>query len=221
MNPDAAARLEATAEDIRTRLDAAAAAREKALTQSRQLIRACSLAIRAVHRNALDEMQTHLNKAETIARALREDLREHPALYFSGYTQDAIKEYVEARATCALILNHPLPTRSELQVEPATYLRGLAETVGELRRRILHLLRDGYSEETRRLLTHMEDIYAILVTMDYPDALTYGLRRQTDIARSIIERTESDITFNMESQRLTQAMESVQRLLKEQGREQL
>ncbi len=209
--------LEAIAEDIRQRLDAATAVRERALAQSRQLIRACSLAIRAVHRNDLDEMQALLAQAESMAHSLRQDLRDYPALYFSGYTQDAIKEYVEARVTCALILNQPLPSHHSLQVEPATYLRGLAETVGELRRRILHLLRDGYSAETRRLLTHMEDIYAILVTMDYPDAITYGLRRQTDIARSIIERTESDITFNMESQRLTQAMASIQGLLKEQG----
>lgn len=100
-----------------------------------------------------------------------------------------------------------------LQVEPATYLRGLAEVVGELRRRALHRLQTGDLAEAQRLLNWMEDIYAILVTMDYPDAITYGLRRQTDIARSIIERTESDVTFNLQSQRLTQAIADLKEML--------
>ncbi len=213
MNPEFTHILETTAEDIRQHLDATTAIREQALSQSRQLIRACSLAIRAVHRDDLPTMQTHLQQAETLTHALQTSLQTYPALYFAGYTQDAIKEYAEARITCALIQGQPLPSRKALNIEPATYLRGLAESIGELRRRILHLLRAGYTDESRRLLAYMEDIYAILVTMDYPDAITYGLRRQTDIARSIIERTESDITFNLESRRLGQALEALQKRL--------
>ena len=111
---------------------------------------------------------------------VKEYLKPFPDLYFSGYTQDALKEYVEARLTYCLIPNLPLPLPEELGVEYSTYLRGMAETPGELRRRCLDILRKGYSDEVERLLTHMDEIYALLVTMDYPDAITYGLRHSTD-----------------------------------------
>ena len=113
---------------------------------------------------------------------------------------------MEANVTCALIRNEPLQTPEELVVEPATYLNGLAEVVGELRRRILDILRHGYSQEAERLLGYMDEIYSVLVTMDYPDAITNGLRRQTDLARSIIEKTRGDITFSLRGEHLTQAI---------------
>ena len=195
-------KLEIAAEEIREKFDIQTAAREKALSVSRSLIRQCALAIRAVHRDDLDVMQEHLLEAKTLANTLKTNLADHPDLYFTGYTQDALKEYVEAKVTCALIKNKPLVMPDELDVPHATYMKGLAEVVGELRRRTLDELRNGYSEETERLLTHMDEIYAVLVTMDYPDAITHGLRRQTDIARSIIERTRGDITFSLRGEHL-------------------
>src|SRR6266516_2909083 len=114
--------------------------------------------------------------------------------------------FVEANVTCALIQNKPLQTPEELGVENATYLNGLAEVVGELRRRTLDILRSGYSEEAERLLGHMDEIYSVLVTMDYPDAITSGLRRQTDLARGIIEKTRGDVTFSLRGEHLTRAI---------------
>ena len=98
-------------------------------------------------------------------------------------------------------------------MEYATYLNGLAEVVGELRRRILDILRTGYSQEAERLLNHMDDIYSVLVTMDYPDAITNGLRRQTDNARGIIEKTRGDVTFSLRGEDLTQAISMLSRQL--------
>ena len=126
--------------------------------------------------------------------------------FYAGYTQDALKEFVEANVTCALIRNLPLHTPAELVVEPATYLNGLAEVIGELRRRTLDILRHGYSAEVERLLGIMDEIYSVLVTMDYPDAITNGLRRQTDMARGIIEKTRGDITFSLRGEHLEQAI---------------
>ena len=108
--------------------------------------------------------------------------------------------------TCALIRNEPLQTPEDLLVEPFTYLNGLAEVVGELRRRTLDILRHGYSAEAERLLGYMDEIYSVLVTMDYPDAITNGLRRQTDLARGIIEKTRGDITFSLRGEHLEQAI---------------
>ncbi len=141
-----------------------------------------------------------------MADRLKNDLVQYPDLFYSGYTQDALKEYVEANVTCALIRNQPLLTPEELGVTGFTYLNGLAEVVGELRRRTLDILRHGYSQEAERLLGIMDDIYSVLVTMDYPDAITNGLRRQTDLARGIIEKTRGDITFSLRGEHLEQAI---------------
>lgn len=199
-------KLEQIAEHIRRDFDEQTAARDKALAQARALTRECALSIRAVHRQETDVMQGHLNEAGRIAAELRTGLEPYPDLYHSGYTQDALKEYAEASITCALILHQPLPTPQDLGLVPHTYLNGLAETVGELRRRILDILRHGYSEEVETLLGHMDDIFSVLVTMDYPDAITYGLRRQTDVARSIIERTRGDVTFSLRGEHLERSI---------------
>ena len=199
-------KLEQITEGIRKLFDARTSARDNALAQARQLTRSCSLAIRAVHRDEADVMNTHLQEACRLADALRASLASYPDLFYAGYTQDALKEFVEANITCALIRNEPLQTPAELVVQPSTYLNGLAEVVGELRRRILDILRHGYSTEAERLLGYMDEIYSVLVTMDYPDAITNGLRRQTDLARGIIEKTRGDITFSLRGEHLTQAI---------------
>lgn len=199
-------KLESIADQIRKKFDARTSARDQALSQARQLTRACSLAIRAVHRDDVEGMNTQLAEASQLADALRSSLASFPDLYYAGYTQDALKEFVEANVTCALIRNQPLQTPEELSVESATYLNGLAEVVGELRRRTMDILRHGYSAEAERLLGYMDEIYSVLVTMDYPDAITNGLRRQTDLARGIIEKTRGDVTFSLRGEHLEQAI---------------
>jgi translin len=199
-------KLDSITEKIRQDFDARTGSRDQALSQARQLTRACSLAIRAVHRDDVQAMQEHLTEAGKLAGLLTGGLAQHPDLYYAGYTQDALKEFVEASVTCALIQNQPLQTPEELGVTGFTYLNGMAEVVGELRRRTLDILRHGYSQEAERLLGIMDDIYSVLVTIDYPDAITNGLRRQTDLARSIIEKTRGDVTFSLRGEHLEQAI---------------
>src|SRR5215207_634232 len=202
-------KLESIADRIRQKFDLRTAKRDEALKQARQLTRACSLAIRGVHRDDKEVMETNLAEAQNLADKLRDDLKGHPELYYAGYTQDSLKEFVEANVTCALIQSQPLLTPEDLGVEDATYLNGLAEVVGELRRRTLDILRSGYSQEAERLLGHMDEIYSVLVTMDYPDAITNGLRRQTDLVRGIIEKTRGDVTFSLRGEHLTEAIRNL------------
>jgi translin len=206
-------KLENVAEQIRQTFDAQTTTRDKALGQARVLTRACALSIRAVHRNETDVMQAHLEEAGQLAEALNNDLAEYPAFYFAGYTQDSLKEFAEASITCALLRHQDLPTPEELNLPANTYLNGLAESVGEMRRRCLDMLRQDDSAEAERLLVLMDDIFAILVTMDYPDAITSGLRRQTDVIRSIIERTRGDVTFSLRGEKLEQSLSRLSRLL--------
>src|SRR5215211_4836408 len=202
-------KLEAIAERIRQNFDVRTSKRDEALKKARQLTRACSLAIRAVHRDDKEAMEANLAEAQTLADTLRDELKSYPDLFFAGYTQDSLKEFVEAKVTCALLQNQALQTPEDLGVENATYLNGLAEVVGELRRRTLDIMRSGYSEEAERLLGIMDEIYSVLVTIDYPDAITNGLRRQTDLARGIIEKTRGDVTASLRGQQLTEAIKGL------------
>ncbi len=201
--------LPVIAEKIHLALEARTQARDKALANARQVTRHSAQAIRAIHREEHDAAYEQLDLARQLVRVMQSELSAFPELYYAGYTQDAIKEFVEASITCALIENQALPAPDELDVEYATYLNGLAEAAGELRRRCLDILRQGYSNEAERLLSCMDDIYATLVTMDYPDAVTNGLRRQTDIIRSIVERTRGDLTISLREQHLEQVMLSL------------
>ena len=156
-------------------------------------------------------------EAREIVVELKKSVEPDPEIYYSGYTQDALKEYVEARLTINMILNQPLLLPEDLGIEYATYLRGLAETIGELRRRCLDILRHGYSDEVERLLDLMDEIYALLVTVDYPDAITHGLRRQTDLVRGIIERTRADLTTSLGEQRLQQSLKEFEARINSNG----
>lgn len=207
-------RLEQIAETIRADFDARTAARDTALGQARQLTRHCSQAIRAIHRDEHDVAAAELKAAADLADALRAGLKAFPDLYFAGYTQDALKEYAEANIVNALVNNGSLPNPQDLKVESATYLQGLSEAAGELRRRCLDILRHGHSDEAERLLGQMDDIYAVLVTMDYPDAVTRGLRRLTDICRSLVERTRGDMTISLRQQRLEASLQTLEEKLK-------
>lgn len=180
--------------------------RENTLKQTRKLTRHAANAIRAIHRDEQDSAEENMDTANKIVANLFDSLKDYPEFYFSGYTQDALKEYVEARLTINFLKNKPLPSPEEMGIEYSTYLKGMAETIGEMRRRCLDILRQGYSDEAERLLDLMDEIYSILVTIDYPDAITHGLRRQTDMVRGIIERTRADLTTSLREQHMQHAL---------------
>lgn len=200
-------------EKVHAEFEALNQARDLALVQARQLTRLSAVTIRAIHRGENEQANQNLIEADGIAAGLKRSLAGYPQLFFAGYTQDALKEYVEATLTVAIIENRSLPAPEALDVELSTYLNGLAEVTGELRRRCLDILRKGYSPEAERLLGWMDEIYNLLVTVDYPDALTNGLRRQTDLVRGIVERTRGDLTLSLREERLQKALEqSLKRL---------
>jgi translin len=195
-------KLEEIAEKIHRSFEVCTEERDRALAQARTLTRHCAHAIRAIHRDENALARQHLDEALELVKSLRKNLANLPELFYAGYTQDALKEYAEAALVYALINNNDFPAPEDLLLEPSTYLQGLAEAVGELRRRTLDMLLKENASEAKRLLGEMDDIYAILVTMDYPDAITRGLRRLTDLARSIIERTRGDFTLSLRQERL-------------------
>jgi translin len=209
--------IEEIAEYIRQSFDARTAARDRALAQARLLTRHCANAIRAIHRDEHSLAKEHLAEAQDLVKTLRANLAEYPDLLYAGYTQDAFKEYAEARLFDALAQDEDLPWPEQLGVEPATYMQGLAEASGELRRRCLDKLRQGQSPEAERLLGLMDDIFTVLVTMDYPDAVTGGLRRLTDIARAVTERTRGDLTISLRQEQLEMKLHRLEERLSKTG----
>ena len=191
----AASNLDAIVEGIRARFVSKNQAREQALPLCREALRHSANAIRAVHRGEFEAAQELIERAAGLLREARAALRDHPDIFYAGFVHDAQKEFAEASLTLALVAGRPLPPPEELGVERAAYLNGMGEVVGELRRHLLDSLRSGDVDHCEWCLTAMDDIYSVLVTFDYPDAMTGGLRRTTDNVRGILERTRGDLTL--------------------------
>ncbi|HEY67931.1 MAG TPA: haloacid dehalogenase [Thermoflexia bacterium] len=198
--------METIAERIRTDFEARNDARDEALRRSRELTRLCATAIRASHRNEWDTARELLAQADAVASGIREALTPYPDLLHAGYTQDALKELVEAHATLALASGAPVPEPEALGVAYPAYLNGLCEAASEMRRRCLDELRRGDTAEAERLLQAMDEVYDVLVTFDFPDAITGGLRRRVDQLRSVLERTRGDLTNSLRQDRLIRAL---------------
>ncbi|MFQ5419661.1 MAG: haloacid dehalogenase [Anaerolineae bacterium] len=205
--------LETIGETIRAEFEQINDARNLAYTRSRKLISLCARAIRAVHREEWDTAVSLINQSRQATEDLVADVQDYPQLYHAGYTQDAIKEYVEANLTYALVRGRPLPTPNELGADYPAWLNGLAEAATELRRRILDIIRHGHSQEAERLLGNMDNIYSILVTIDFNDSITGGLRRRTDTVRAVLERTRGDVTTSLRQAELEQALEALEQKL--------
>jgi translin len=200
--------LPSLSDEVQRRFEQKSAAREEALVAARRAIRASANAIRAIHRQDLNEAHRLMEEARTALGTGRGAVRDaHPDVYFAGFLHDAQKEYAEARLTEAVVMQSELPGPDELEVEVPAYLNGMAEAIGEGRRAVLDLLREGQFERGERILRSMDDLYSVLVTVDFPDAITGHLRRSTDVARSILEKTRGDLSVSLVQRNLRLALE--------------
>ena len=206
-------KLETIAEKARIAFTAKDIAREQALRSSREAIRFCSEGIRAVHRGEYEDAKKKLDSARNLIQELEEVLKNHQDLFHSGFVYSAQKEYAEGRTTLAIIVDGTIPDPDELNVGYAAYLNGIAEAVGELRRHTLDTMRKGETTRCEELLGAMDDIYGVLVTMDFPDAMTGGLRRTTDSTRGILEKTRGDLTVASQQWKLEKKMASFEKKL--------
>jgi translin len=206
---DRRAELEQLVGGIASSLGDAHRAREIGLTASRRVIRASGSSIRAVHRQSSDEAARLADDAGAALLEAQVALAPFPAVAFAGFLHDAEKEYAEARLTAALVSGAPLPGPADLGVAGPSWLRGLAEAASELRRHLLDRLREGQLERGEELLAVMDDAYDALVVVDFPDAITSGLRRTVDSLRAVLERTRGDVTTTVLQTRLRDALERV------------
>jgi translin len=195
------------ARSIHVRLDAKNAAREQALPAARRSIRASANAVRAIHRLEFDTAKTLIGESRASLDEGLAAVRDHADIRHAGYLQDAQKEYAEANLTMALATGGDLPGPTDLDVEDAAYLGGMSDAIGEGRRRLLDLLREGRVAQAEELLDAMEEMFGVLVAMDYPDAITMNLRRATDVSRSLIEKTRGDLSISVVQKDLRDALD--------------
>jgi translin len=198
--------IDSIADGIRAEWTKRSAARDATLTRSRELIRLCATVIRASHRDDFEEALRLLAEAREVAATMCQEITAYPDLFHAGYTQDALKELAEAYITVALAQDRPVPAPEEIEIEAPAYLNGLAEAASEMRRRTLDRIRRREHAEAERLLSAMDEIYAVLMTFDFPDAITGGLRRRVDALRGVLERTRGDLTMSMRQEALRQAL---------------
>ena len=201
--------LESFADELRQTFSAKDSAREKALPLCRQAIRYCARAIRSVHRQEFKPAEELLQSARKQLVEAKEALAEHSDLSHTAFLRDAQKEFAEGIITLALVAGKPLPAPDELDVDPAAYLNGMGEAAGELRRYLLDSMRKGDLSRGEELLGAMDDIYSTLVTMDFPDAITGGLRHTTDMVRGVLERTRSDLTLGIRQKELENRLKNL------------
>lgn len=191
---------------IISRIDDMHAAREHAINAARHVVRSSANAIRAMHRGDNAAASSLLDDAAVKLQAIRNATASHPNVYWAGYVQDAMKEYAEAAITAAILGGVAIPSPEALGIEDAAYLNALAEAASELRRDCLDAMRGGDTARAVNLLDHMDSIYTAIVTVDFPDAITGGLRRTTDQLRAVLERTRGDVTLSVRQDRLERAL---------------
>jgi translin len=199
-------RAQEMAEEIIGRFTVLSQRRDKVLADSRQVVRRSANSIRASHRGEMVDAERELATARELASGLMSLSQEHPEIYWAGYVQDALKEVAEATIVLRILRDGEIPAPGTVGVEDAAWLNGLAEAGSELRRDVLDLLRTDEMERAVSLLELMDEIYAVLVTIDFPDAITGGLRRTTDAFRAVIERTRGDVTMTLNQRRLEAAI---------------
>ncbi len=199
---------------IRDRFEAMDRAREGALAASRKVTRNSGDAIKAVHRGEWEQAERLMDETRGLIGSLREMRDEFPEIYYSGYVEDAQVEFAEMSVLYAVLKGEPLPAPESLLVGNAAYLKGLGDATGELRRHILDLIRKGRPEEGEKYLDIMDEFYTEMMSFDYPDAIMHGLRKKSDVARSLIERTRGDLTNALEIRGLHESLERFEESIK-------
>jgi translin len=191
---------------IRARFDAMDKARESALATSRKITRNSGDSIKAIHREEWEQAGSLMKETRDLVKFIHDSLQEFPGLYYSGYVEDSQVEFAEVSILYSVLRGMPLPTPESLMIENTAYLKGVGDATGELRRHILDLIRKSRPEDAEKYLDIMDEFYTEMMSFDYPDAIMHGLRKKTDVARSLIERTRGDLTNALQVKELETSM---------------
>ena len=187
--------LKSILEKIQEELRKREGVREEVQKDMRRATRLSKQAILFTHQERFEDAKNLLEEAGRIFSKLREASKGHPDLFHSGLVSAAFEEYAEAYTLLMLIEEDRFIGPEELGIPVISYVLGLGDVVGELRRRALDSIRKGKVEAAEKCLETMEHIYSELSAMDDAYLLVSGLRRKCDVARRLIEITRGDVTI--------------------------
>lgn len=202
--------LDNIAKKIEKKLDDKEKLRETAIKQCRDIIRTCRKAISGIH--GCKNVDKELNEGLKIVIEVKKSLSDYPDLAKAGYIENASQELVEASCLLSILQGKPLPTPEELNVSYSSFLLGLGDVVGELRRTILDRLKKGDIEKADEIFEIMETIYNILMRFDYPSALV-PIKKKQDIARQLIERTRGEMLMTNKNWALEKKLEEIKKVI--------
>jgi translin len=168
--------------------------RENAQQNMRKATSLSKQTILLMHQKKYEKARKSIETAKEIISKLQESAKEYPYIIYSGMFSAALQEYAEANIFQGLIQEARFVTPNEINVPAVDYVLGLADVIGEYRRLVLDVLREGDAEKGEECLKTMDEIYIELMAMDEAYMLVPGLRRKCDVARRIIETTRGDIT---------------------------
>ncbi len=184
----------------------------------RELVMKSSRAIRRISKNVIQEIHRGENCKGKLQEALEEVTKiksivdDHPELYHAGFLRNGFQELAEAHILLAISKGEEPKSPEELEITPSSYVLGLADVVGELRRMVLDELSEGNVEKAREIHEKMEEIKNMIMEFDYPNAVL-PIRNKQDMARNLVEKTRGDITNSMENERLREKMEELKQEL--------
>lgn len=196
-------------EGIRSRFDAMDEARERSLDASRKITRFSGDAIKAIHRGEWERADAMMVETGKLIREVNDILKDFPEIYYAGFVGNAQTEYAEVSILYAILHDRDIPDPVDLGIDPAAYLSGMGDATGELRRHILDLIRLDRAEDGEKYLNIMDEFFTEMTSFDYPDAITRGLRKKADTARSLIERTRGDLTNALQAKKLMKSMDKL------------
>mgnify|MGYP000459832091 FL=1 len=188
-------------------------ARNEAESLSRKIIRETKKSIISTHQESFESSEASLREINRLLKSLREVVQKHPELISNNLVNTAFQETAEAYIYYNLVRWGKFIDPKSMDVSPSQYVLGLADCVGELRRRVLDLIRAGRLKEAEESLKTMEEIlYELNLNSDL-QVLVPGLRRKCDVARAIIESTRGDLALEVRRKSLEDGIKRLAELL--------
>lgn len=169
---------------------------DKVLTQSREIVRLSARAIRDIHTGEKVELSATLAELEKMVLEIRQFDDD-----FSHITEHCYQEYVEIKTFLAVSYHQDLPSPEDLSMPVTSYLGGVADCVGELRRAIQICLKEDKEDEANYYFGRMNDIYDNIMLLKYSTSIIGPLKQKQDMVRSSIDHARSELLMAKFSKR--------------------
>ena len=181
--------------------------REFLLKNTREIIVLCSRAIIAIHKQDLKNGKNNLKQAGALLKKYKKKATGELRRYLITPEQ----EFVEAACLLAVVEKKEIPSDKKLAVMPESYVLGLLDCIGELKRMVFDKIRIGEIDEATRIFDIMENLYLNLYTFSMFDKVVKEARRKIDVNRILVDDVRSAIT---EEKRRTELIKTLQKLEK-------